>query len=739
MNYLFGTGLNNGPITPYSVMGLPNNGNISVFTAINNFEPSAVTVGTNIENNNCASIAVDTSGNIWVVGDNTSGFLGLGTVAGTNTWTKVTGITGVPNVSGKTIAATYGSMFVIGNDGKLYVCGKNGADTLGNNLGLGTTNSVTTFTAVFTSETVEQVVCSYAATMIMTTSKKIFVTGSNSAGQMNRPVSTLGYQTFTNITSSFNVPLSGNTIKGIAAGIAGTFFLIDNFDYVYSWGSNNFKLLGRDIGANTFDWNIGLVVINSKGQTRPFSSFKSLGASAIGIGGDGHAYLWGLYDGINAYSFPTFMPVPLPGDATTKVKNVWTWGSNYVIQAFNGNTYLAGLTGYGQSNFNTTDGFFNKLSYLSGYDNSLFFGGGSNNTYMISANAGPVSTTTSWAPPGTTTTTTTTPCPGYPCSDAIKITPLNTDLSRPYCPTTVGASYGNAMYFYFAPDHTDSYIVTFKAPAGQAVSVSLYVGIACIGNPIQTWTTNVKKDTFFKGAQYTFKVVLAPSPSPPPVIVNYSIYYTTTTTTTPCPGGNCFQAPTYKIGSDGTKTYEFPACAQDPFWITLYVPYFSNEYKLYCAPSTGKTIIYAYNNYEPPTTCGKLLNGDDPLRPDPTFYLDPINAKPTIVSLQTATFQKYVLHIVREPSAATAKNFKFLIQAPVTTSTTSTTTSAPAYWSVCDPCLTGGFSKCKLIPGGASVCEYASAEGPFNTLDDCVNFSTPVACPNNFGCGPNCC
>jgi hypothetical protein len=403
---------------------------------------------------------------------------------------------------------------------------------------------------------------------------------------------------------------------------------------------------------------------------------------------------------------------------------------NYVIQAIDGKTYLAGPTSNGQSNFNDRSGDFLQLTNLSGYENAVFFDGAYSNTYMITEKGPPGTTTTTNTPPTPTTTTSTTSCPGYPCDEAIKVTPLNTKLSLPYCPTTVGANYGPAMFFYFIPDHRDKYTITFKGSASQTAYVELFVARNCASPVIKSWTNvNVITDTFDKGGFYTFKVNFINANSP---IINYSIYYPTTTTTSPCPGGDCFQAQKYEVGS--TSRYYISPCGE-PFWITFSVPFTSPDYKIYCAPNTGTTTLYFYNDYTPPKTCGQLLNPEG-LPTDPTFYLDPKEAIPKIRFL--AKDRKYAVYI-RFSKLASTSDFKFLIQPPPTTSTTSTTTSPPAYWSVCDPCLTGGLSKCKLIPGGGSVCEYASAEGPFKTLEDCVNFSTPVACPNNFGCGPDCC
>ena len=730
MNYLFGTGLNKlDNHTTYSVMGISNADVISTFTQIPDFQPSAITTGTDITGNG-ASIAVDTSGNIWVVGSNSSGFLGIGPSQGTSTWTKVSGLVGVPDTSGKTIASTNGASFVIGSNGTLYVCGTNMAGFGVNNLGLGITNSVNTFTAVFvgTTDPVEQVVTSNSATMFMTRSKKIYATGSNMYGQMNAPLTMPGYKVFSEIPVAKSLDI-GSTVKGIDSSFIGTFYVISDSDYVYSWGSNSYYLLGRKTTNNESDYKISPVVKNINGNTMPFPSFRCNGSGlAIGIGTDGFSDIWGVYDGNSAYQYPTLMPVP--GDSTAKVKNVWAWGFNYAIQTVDGKTYLAGNTGSGQSNFNDTSGKFLQLTYLTGYDNALYLGGGTSNTFVIT-NVVPPPTTTSTTPlvpPGTTTTTTTTPCPGFPCSNAILITPLNTDLSHLYCPTTVGYSYGYAMFFYFIPDHKDTYYVTFKAPGGQGVAVGLYFSRICNGPPAQSWTTTTHKDVFDKGVLYIFQVQFPNGAN----TVNYSIYYGTTTTTTPCPGTDCFQATKYETFGQ-TQTFKILPCDKDPYWITLNPPFSSDQYKLYCAPNVGRTTIYGYNNYNPPTSCGTLLGNG--VETDPTFYSTPQEAKPKIVSLSTQ--QKYVFKV----SFSTLKdltNFKLLIVPPVT-STTTTTTARPVYWSVCDPCLTGGLSTCKLITTGAAPCEYARREGPFDTLDDCINLSTPTTCFNDNGCGENCC
>ena len=58
---------------------------------------------------------------------------------------------------------------------------------------------------------------------------------------MNNPNTAGGYQTFTDITTSVNKVLYGSKIKGIAASGTGTFFVITDNDYIFSWGSNNYN------------------------------------------------------------------------------------------------------------------------------------------------------------------------------------------------------------------------------------------------------------------------------------------------------------------------------------------------------------------------------------------------------------------------------------------------------------------------------------------------------------------
>jgi hypothetical protein len=681
-----------------------------------------------------SSLSIDSSGDIWVVGNNPYGALSLGTSLGTNTWTKVALPGGVkaraPAINLNTLARSNYAYFVVGVDGSLYASGKSTLDQTGWNVfGTGSTFSYQNFTKISTSipDPIEQVAVSSDATLVLTTTKDLYVTGANYIGQCTEPLSFRGTTTWTKIdlTNFDDTP-----IKSISGSSSGTFYALNDLNRLWSWGSDNFGLLGRESPINSpgnpYDYIPGFVVSSRTTITSITVNNISILDSTMLLVKDGEPYLLGIYDGfLSSYNVPTSLL-----STTGTVSKIFAWGNNYALKYADGDYRIAGRTTYGQVNFGNTTGLFLPLTLLPGFSAATYFSGSTIDTMIVSPPVVLPSTTT-------TTSTTTTIKPncdvGKICTDAIEITPFNKVLTRDYCPYVVGSTYGSNMYFSFTVPFTGSYNVKFSGGNNQLPNVTLYGNNIC-SSVSKTWKTISHVDTFTANTVNIFQVSLQ-SPS---VEIVYSISYSTTTTPVPCPGANCPNVVTYDP-LNKTETYTIPnlcSTPYNPFWLKFQVPFASSGYELYCAASTGNTFFYLYNDIC--DTDSALMNRNA-IRTDSTFWSNPTEAKPTYLTTPNLNAnglvpkRTYYVHVIFSGSP---QPFRFAIISPTTTSTTTTTSLPPGYWNVCDPCLTQGQNKCVKIAGGSVPCEYNNViQGPFPTLSDCKANAKFMDCSLQ---GPNC-
>lgn len=721
MNNLYVAGLNyfnsyNSNNTFSGIGGPTSSQNISNFLESTEFQPVAGICSDG--GFTPSSLSIDNNGDIWVVGNNPFGALSLGASLGTNTWTKVTLPGGVkaqpPAINLNTLARTNYAYFVVGTDGSLYASGKSTPDqTAWNIFGTGSTFSYQNFTKISTSipDSIEQVAVSSDAVLVLTTTKDLYVTGANYIGQCTEPLSYSGTTTWTIIDPTKfydDIP-----IKSISGSSSGTFYALNNTNKLWSWGSDNFGLLGRESPINSpgnpYDYIPDFVVSSRTIPSSIIIDNISILDSTMLLVKNGEPYLLGIYDGsLSSYNVPTSLL-----QTTGTVSRIFAWGNNFALKYADGDYRIAGRTTYGQVNFGNTTGLFLSLTLLPGFSNATYFSGSTIDTIVVSPTLSPTSTTT------TSTTTTTTPnCnEGKICTDAIEITPLNKVLTRPYCPYIAGDSYGTSMYFIFTVPFSGSYNVKFSGANNQLPNVILYGNNIC-SSVSKSWKTISHTDTFTANTKNVFQVSLQ---SPSAEIV-YSISYSTTTTPVPCPGANCPNVVTYEP-LDETKTYTIPnLCSNpyNPFWLKFQVPFASSNYDLYCAPSTGTTSFYIYNDLC--DTDSALMN-QNAIRTDSTFWSTPGKTNPTHLTTPNLNANglvpkhTYYVHVIFSGSP---QPFKFRIAVPTTTSTTTTTPAPPGYWNVCDPCLTQGQNKCIKIAGGSVPCEYNNViQGPFATLSAC--------------------
>jgi uncharacterized repeat protein (TIGR02543 family) len=188
------------------------------------------------------SIAVTTSGRVYVWGNNAFGQLGDGTTTNQTTPTLIS-FTGLQ--SGETIQSVEGGLYhslSVTTSGRVFAWGEGGAGALGDGT---TTNrnrpTLISFTGLQSGETIQSIEGGGQHSLAVTTSGRIYAWGLNNFGQIGNGQS-LTIQTIPEMIS-FTGLQSGETIQSIGAGNDYS-FAVTTGGRVYAWGRNGSGQLG---------------------------------------------------------------------------------------------------------------------------------------------------------------------------------------------------------------------------------------------------------------------------------------------------------------------------------------------------------------------------------------------------------------------------------------------------------------------------------------------------------------
>ena len=170
------------------------------------------------------TMALTSSGTVWVVGGNYYGQLGLGDTNERNIWTQIPGITGARDISaGQTIS------FIIRNDGTLVAAGS----TFANALGLtDPTNSKLTFTQIPEVSNAVKVYSGTTLSGVILSDGGVMLTGDGARSAFN---SSSGVQVFT------RVPGVSNAVE---LALHDGYLIRTSGNRVYVGGANNWGELG---------------------------------------------------------------------------------------------------------------------------------------------------------------------------------------------------------------------------------------------------------------------------------------------------------------------------------------------------------------------------------------------------------------------------------------------------------------------------------------------------------------
>lgn len=166
--------------------------NLNTFTSISNSIGTVSSMGAN----QAGTFIVNSSGEVYVAGDNWNGAIGTGATYANHTFTKLTGISNAVKVDGK-----YTSALIVTSSGELYYTGLNG---IGQG-GAGTTTQIDSFTKVVDSGVStgnRQISTGDYTSFYVSTSNVLYGTGDNYFANLGVGTSgaNTGYTVFTAVT-----------------------------------------------------------------------------------------------------------------------------------------------------------------------------------------------------------------------------------------------------------------------------------------------------------------------------------------------------------------------------------------------------------------------------------------------------------------------------------------------------------------------------------------------------------
>ena len=176
-------------------------------------------------------------GSVWACGVNTYGELGLGSTSYKTTFTQIT-------TNARQIACDSSHTFILKNDGSLWASGQNSRGQLG----LNDYTNRTSFTQVTTNinNDVKEVICGNAHTYIIKNDGSVWACGYNEYGQLGLG-DTNTRTTFTKVTTNIN-----NDVKQVACSVNHT-FIIKNDGTLWSCGNGTLGQLGLGVTAASQD------------------------------------------------------------------------------------------------------------------------------------------------------------------------------------------------------------------------------------------------------------------------------------------------------------------------------------------------------------------------------------------------------------------------------------------------------------------------------------------------------
>ena len=266
---------------------------------------------------------------LWGCGYNGHGQLGLGDTNSRTTFTQI--ITNADNIK-QVYCGNYYTI-ILENDGTLWGCGDNSYGQLG----LGDTNNRITFTQITTNtDDIKEIYCGAYHTFILKNDGTLWSCGGNNYGQ-------LGLGDTTNRTTFTQVTTNADNVKSVYCGYYHT-FILKNDGTLWSCGFNDYGSLG--LGDTGYRTTFTQVTTNADDIKEVYCSFYH----TIILKNDGT--LWGCgYNGDGQFglgnigSSTTFTQITTNAD---NVKEIYC-GRNYTIMLKNdGILWSCGFNDYGQ-------------------------------------------------------------------------------------------------------------------------------------------------------------------------------------------------------------------------------------------------------------------------------------------------------------------------------------------------------------------------------------------------------
>ena len=237
---------------------------------------------------NANAFALTASGEVWAVGDNSYGQLGIGSTTNQNTWVK-TSLTGITDIR----ISTRMTVFALNASGEAWVAGRN---TTGE-LGLGTNTNVLNWTKLSFNNIKDVALTNYGETsFIVTTTGEVWGAGANGWG-------ILGLGNNDNQNTWVKTPLT-DIKKVYAGGNNHNAFALTNAGKVWATGYNGYGQLGLGSNQHKNAWeetilaDVKEIILGRELQTFALTNTGDVwgtganSSGSLGLGDTSHRYTW---------------------------------------------------------------------------------------------------------------------------------------------------------------------------------------------------------------------------------------------------------------------------------------------------------------------------------------------------------------------------------------------------------------------------------------------------------------
>ncbi len=242
------------------------------------------------------SLAVTSTGQLYVFGLNKFGQLGIATNSGTTSANPTPALVSLPGASGPVIQIAAGGdhSLAVTSTGQLYAFGLNEFGQLGIATNSGTTSANSTPTLVSlpgASGPVIQIAAGEDHSLAVTSTGQLYAFGLNESGQLGRATNN-GDRNPNPTPALINLSGASGPVTQVAAG-GNHSLAVTSTGQLYAFGDNAFGQLGIATNSGTTSANPTPTLVSLPGASGPVTQIAAGGASSLAVTSTGQLYAFG--------------------------------------------------------------------------------------------------------------------------------------------------------------------------------------------------------------------------------------------------------------------------------------------------------------------------------------------------------------------------------------------------------------------------------------------------------------